>query len=181
MDLTDEVLVRRVLDGDRSAYRILVDRHYNRCARYAQHMLGTREDAEEAVQDAFLRAYRSLGRYESRQRFGGWLMSIVVNRCRTRGAQRRRRSETFVHSDVALRQAAAGDDPAERTAWREEITRALRRLEPDAREAFLLKHVEELSYEEMSVATGVGISALKMRVKRACDRLRELLEEVHSV
>jgi RNA polymerase sigma-70 factor (ECF subfamily) len=75
----------------------------------------------------------------------------------------------------------AEEHPAERTAWREEIERALSRLDPEQREAFLLKHVEELSYEEMAEITGAGISALKMRVKRACDRLRQLLEEVQRV
>jgi RNA polymerase sigma-70 factor, ECF subfamily len=57
---------------------------------------------------------------------------------------------------------------------------ALQQLRPDQREAFLMKYVEDLSYEEMSQVTGVGVSALKMRVLRACDRLRELLAEVHS-
>ena len=65
-------------------------------------------------------------------------------------------------------------------AWREEIDRALERLRPEQREAFLLKYVEEMGYDEMSQLTGVGVSALKMRVMRACDRLRELLSEVHS-
>lgn len=178
--MTDAALVRRVLEGDASAYGILVDRYYERCTRFARHMLGNREDAEEVVQDTFVRAYRSLGRYEDQQRFSAWLMRILVNRCRTAGARRQRRERTFVHADVAL-QEAAEDHPAERAAWREEIARALSRLERDQREAFLLKHVEELSYEEMTEITGAGISALKMRVKRACDRLRELLEEVYSV
>jgi RNA polymerase sigma-70 factor (ECF subfamily) len=69
--------------------------------------------------------------------------------------------------------------PAERSAVREEIQRAVDQLEPGQREAFVLKHVEELSYEEMAELTGVGVSALKMRVMRACERLREMLEEVH--
>ncbi|HEU4643438.1 MAG TPA: RNA polymerase sigma factor [Gemmatimonadaceae bacterium] len=180
MDMTDAALVQCVLKGDVTAYGILVDRHYERCSRYARHMLGNREDAEEVVQDAFVRAFRSLSRYEDRERFGAWLLRILVNRCRTAGARRQRRERTFVREEHALA-AAAEEHPAERTAWREEIDRALTRLEPEQREAFLLKHVEELSYEEMSKLTGVGISALKMRVKRACDRLRELLEEVQSV
>jgi RNA polymerase sigma-70 factor (ECF subfamily) len=75
---------------------------------------------------------------------------------------------------------AAEDHPAERSAWREEIDRALNRLRPEQREAFLLKYVEELGYEEMSQLTGAGISALKMRVMRACDRLRELLSDVRD-
>jgi RNA polymerase sigma-70 factor (ECF subfamily) len=178
--MTDAALVRRFLDGDKDAFAILVDRHYDRCARYARHMLGNREDAEEAVQDAFVRAYRSLGRYEDRQRFAGWLMRILVNRCRTAGARRQRRARTFVPAELALPDAVE-EHPAERAAWREEIERALTRLDREQREAFLLKHVEELSYGEMSEITGVGISALKMRVKRACDRLRQLLEEVQRV
>ena len=76
--------------------------------------------------------------------------------------------------------SASEEHPAEQGAWREEIDRALQRLRPEQREAFLLKYVEELGYDEMSRLTGVGVSALKMRVMRACDRLRELLSEVHS-
>ena len=63
----------------------------------------------------------------------------------------------------------------------EEVERALARVEPEQREAFLLKYVEQLSYEEISELTGVGVSALKMRVKRACDRLRQLLDPTRSL
>ena len=180
MDMTDSALVRRVLDGDSDAYTILVDRYYDRYARFAVHMLGNREDAEEALQDAFLRAYKALPRYEERERFAAWLFRLLVNRCRTAAGPRRRREQMFIASDVAMMSASVrpGVDDA---AWREEISRALAQLPADQREAFLLKHVEDLSYEEISEITGVGISALKMRVKRACARLRELLQEVHSV
>jgi RNA polymerase sigma-70 factor (ECF subfamily) len=140
-------------------------------------MLGNREDAEEALQDAFTRAYRSLPRCEDPDRFGAWLFRILVNRCRTMGARRGRRLRTFVSDDLALHEAAE-EHPAERSAWREEIERALSRLRPEQREAFLLKYVEDMGYDEMSQLTGVGVSALKMRVMRACDRLRELLSDV---
>jgi RNA polymerase sigma-70 factor (ECF subfamily) len=76
---------------------------------------------------------------------------------------------------------AAEEHPAEREAWREEIDRALKLLDDDQREAFLLKHVEDMGYEEMATLTGVGVSALKMRVKRACERLRAMLQEVQGV
>ena len=177
---SDAPIVARVLRGDVEAYAELVGRYRDRYARYAMHMLGNREDAEEALQDAFTRAYRSLARCEDPARFGAWLFRILVNRCRTLGARRGRRARTFVVDDAALLDAAE-DHPAERTAWREEISRALQQLRPDQREAFLLKYVEEMGYDEMSRLTGVGVSALKMRVMRACDRLRELLSEVHSV
>ena len=81
----------------------------------------------------------------------------------------------MVLDEAVLDQAAAaeGSDPELRDA----IERALARLEPGQREAFLLKHVEQLTYEEMAEATGAGVSALKMRVQRACDRLQILLKE----
>ena len=176
---SDAVIVSRVLRGDVEAFGVLVGRYRDRYARYAFHMLGNREDAEEALQDAFTRAYRSLARCEDPERFGAWLFRILINRCRTLGARRGRRAQTFVVDEVAILEAAE-DHPAERTAWREEIDRALERLRADQREAFVLKYVEEMGYDEMSELTGVGVSALKMRVMRACERLRELLSEVHS-
>jgi RNA polymerase sigma-70 factor (ECF subfamily) len=176
---SDAVIVARVLRGDVHAYAELVARYRDRYARYALHMLGNREDAEEALQDAFTRAYRSLARCDDPERFGAWLFRILVNRCRTAGARRGRRARTFVTDEAALLEASE-EHPATAAAWREEIDHALARLRRDQREAFLLKYVEELGYEEMSQLTGVGISALKMRVMRACERLRELLSEVHS-
>jgi RNA polymerase sigma-70 factor (ECF subfamily) len=171
----DAALVHRVLDGDVEAFAGLVARHRDRGLRYAAAMLGESTDAEEAVQDAFVRAYRSLGKCREPDRFGAWFLRIVVNRCRTRAAVRRRAGAVFVRDDAALERAAApaGADPE----WREEITRALAQLEALQREAFLLKHVEGLEYDEMARLTGAGTSALKMRVKRACDHLRAFLQE----
>jgi RNA polymerase sigma-70 factor (ECF subfamily) len=178
-DASDGVLVRRVLAGDVRAYAGLVARYRERFGRFAVHMLGNREDAEEALQDAFVRAFRSLARCDDPERFGSWLFRILVNRCRTHGARRARRGRTLVHDDAALNGAAV-THPAEHLAWREALAWAVGRLGAPYREAFLLKYVEELSYEEMAEITGAGVSALKMRVKRACDRLRELLEGVHA-
>jgi RNA polymerase sigma-70 factor (ECF subfamily) len=179
-DDSDAAVVGRVLAGDSRAYALLVARYRAQFGRYAVRMLGSPEDAEEALQDAFVRAYRSLARCDDPERFGSWLFRILANRCRTAGTRRGRRDKTFVRDELAILDAAE-EHPAERNAWREEIQRALMRLDDDHREAFLLKHVEELGYEEISELTGVGVSALKMRVKRACERLRVLLQEVHGV
>lgn len=173
---SDAALVARVLAGDASSYALLVARYRDRYLRFARHMLGNREDAEEALQDAFTRAYRSLPRCDDPSRFGAWLFRILVNRCRTAGARRARRAQTFVHDESALLDAST-EHPAEQVMWREEIARALSQLRTEQREAFLLKYVEDLGYDEMSHLTGVGVSALKMRVLRACDRLRTLLTE----
>ncbi|HET7458821.1 MAG TPA: RNA polymerase sigma factor [Gemmatimonadaceae bacterium] len=178
--MTDAMLVRRVLDGDPGAFTTLVDRHAAACLRFATRMLGNREDAEDATQETLLRAYRSLGRYEERDVFRTWLFSILVNRCRTAAAQRSRRERRFVSGDAAI-DAATVPAEAEAVEMRAEVARAVAALEPDQREAFLLKHVEQLSYEEMAAVTGAGVSALKMRVKRACERMHVLLTEVSDV
>ena len=174
--MTDDMLVRRVLDGDTAAFTTLVDRHAAACTRFATRMLGNREDAEDATQETFLRAYRSLARYEERQAFRTWLFQILINRCRTAAVRRQRRHRMFLVDDSAI--AAASVRPAvDAGDLRAELKRAIDALDPDQREAFLLKHVEQLSYDEMAAATGIGVSALKMRVKRACDRMQWVLRE----
>src|SRR5256885_17073880 len=98
----DAEVVRRVRAGDTGAYGALVARYRDRLARYAVHMLGNREDAEEALQDAFVRAYRSLERCDDAARFGAWLYGILVNRCRTTGARAAKRGRVFVRDEAAL-------------------------------------------------------------------------------
>jgi RNA polymerase sigma-70 factor (ECF subfamily) len=177
--MNDAEIVRRVRAGDTAAFAVLVARYRDRLGRYAVHMLGDREDAEEVVQDAFVRAYRSLARCEE-ERFGPWLFGILVNRCRTAGRRATRRHRLFVRDDVTLARtpAARAADGAE---WDDTIRWALGQLAPALREAFLLKHVEDMEYDAMARYTGAGVSALKMRVKRARDRLRTLLTEVKRV
>lgn len=162
--------------GDVRAFASLVDAYYARCLRFALHMLSSRADAEEAVQDTFVRVYRALPRYEEREAFEPWLFRILANRCRSTGARERRRADVIEYGDVPERATLAQHDSA--IAWREEIGVALSALPVEQREAFLMRHVEDLSYEDMSLATGAGVSALKMRVKRACDALRARLSEV---
>ncbi|MHB0947949.1 MAG: RNA polymerase sigma factor [Gemmatimonadaceae bacterium] len=176
--VSDSEYVNRVLAGDVDAFAQLVDRYYDRCARFAVRMLGNRDDAEDALQTTFLRAYRALDRYQERAKFSAWLYRILVNQCRSFAARRSHREKLFVRDEDSL----LGATDEHRTAWTREseewVQRVLGELEPLLREAFLLKHVEELSYEEMSALTGASVSALKMRVKRACDRLRERWDEI---
>ncbi len=173
-DPTDAELIAEILGGRADAYGVLVARYRDRYARYATRMLGNRDEAEEALQGAFVRAYRALPKCSDPNRFGAWLHQIVVNECRTYGRRRGNRARRFVGDAEAMANAAV-EDPASDQALGDAIERAVARLEPEQREAFLLKHVEDLSYEEMSRITGAGVSALKMRVKRACERLREML------
>lgn len=175
---SDGAVVRRVLGGDVEAFAVLVARHKERGARIALSCLGDRDEAEEALQDAFVRAYRGLRGCREPERFGAWFLQILVNRCRTRGALRQRRGAVFVRDEIELERAASpvGQRSADEDL-REDINRALARLDPLMREAFVLKHVEGMDYEEMSRLVKASVPALKMRVKRACDRLRVMLQE----
>ena len=172
-DSTDAELVARALAGEAEAYTALVHRHYDPCARYARRMLGNLEDAEDVVQEVFLRAYLALGRYREQDRFRAWLFSILVNQCRTQARGRARRLRRFVSDN-----GADAIDPAARDGVElgDALQLVLETLEPLLRVALLLKYGEDLEYEEMSRLTGSSISALKMRVKRARDAVRPQLE-----
>lgn len=176
---SDAALVAQVIAGDGEAFALLLRRYRDAHVRFATRMLGNRDDADEALQSAFLRAFRSLAKCAEPERFGAWLYRIVVNECRTLAARRAHRERSLVRDPATLGTLAERDDPVGSDALREEIQHALDCLTPEHREAFVLKHVEELSYEEMAEVTGVGVSALKMRVKRSCQRLQELLEEAY--
>jgi RNA polymerase sigma-70 factor (ECF subfamily) len=172
---TRSLLIHAARSGDVRAFATLVDTYYARCLRFALHMLASRDDAEEAVQDTFVRVYRALPKYEDREAFEPWLFRILANRCRTAGGRARRHADVVEYGDVPERPTAHAEDEA--FAWREAIQGALAALPREQREAFLMRHVEDLSYEDMSTVTGARVSALKMRVKRACDAMRALLSE----
>jgi RNA polymerase sigma-70 factor, ECF subfamily len=139
-------------------------------------MLGSVEDAEDATQESMVRAFRALHRFDHSTSFRSWLLAILVNRCRTARYARIRR-EMRVMPSAGLFDQIPDPRSGDGLELHDAIGQALAELDVEQREAFLLKHVEELSYDEMTAITGVGVSALKMRVKRACDRLRERLED----
>lgn len=168
----DEEIVGRVLDGDREAYALLVKRHQTRLFRFALGMVGSHDAAADITQDSLVKAYTGLSGCRDPQRFGAWVRRIVRNRCLDYLKDLRRQnvpidSETF----------AAGDaDETETLVYRDELRRtvtdALERLPAAQREAFLLKHLEDRSYEEMADMLDASVSALKMRVKRAREALQ---------
>ncbi len=173
----DRELVNGVREGDVGAFEMLVARYRDAYTRFAVRMTGSALDADDVMQSVWMRAFRNIGACKNPDRFGAWLYQIVVNECRTFTTRRALRDNRFVDDSSETLAALQVAEPD--VALRDEIQKALDCLPADQREAFALKHVEELSYEQMSEITGVGVSALKMRVSRACERLRELLEGVH--
>ena len=175
-DESDATLQQRVLAGEREVYARLVERYRDRLGRYATRMLGNRADAEEALQDTFVRAFRSLANCNRDGGFGPWVFAILVNRCRTVAARRARTDGVMVAGSPAL-ELASVEHSEERDALRDAIGWALRQLPTEQREAFLLRHVEDLSYDTMETMTGVRAASLRMRVYRAREELRKLLAE----
>jgi RNA polymerase sigma-70 factor (ECF subfamily) len=166
----DAVVVNRVLSGDREAYAILVRRYQSGLYRHARCMGMDHDTALDHVQDAFVRAYTSLAECRDRDRFRTWLFRILRNRCLDHLKNIRRRHVSV--DSVTLAQEAGSAATEARAALRD----AFRSLSPVLREAFLLKHRDGCSYEEIAERTGASVSALKMRVHRARDLLRAHLE-----
>jgi RNA polymerase sigma factor (sigma-70 family) len=171
----DGEIVRAVLAGDRERYAQLVERYRDRYARYAARMLGSADAAEDAVQDAFVRAFDQLAQCKDPNKFVGWFFLILRNRC----FAERRRSRTEASLEAAESVAAADrtDGGAETAERRRALQIALLALTPDQREVFVLKHVEGLSYGEIAERLSTSVPSLKMRMHRAYDRLREELRD----
>lgn len=167
-------LVERAAHGEPQAFAALVEHCYPRGLRFAQHMLGNREDAEEALQDTFVRVHDNLSRFRLDTAFDPWFFRILANRCRTLAAKRKRHHEIIEYSDTPPEGVFEDRSAFE---WRAEVGQALATLPEEQREAFLLRHVEEMSYEEMATITGVRQATMRMRVSRACDALRSRLQE----
>jgi len=173
----DAATISRAKLGDIDAFTAIVEAYYARCLRFGRGVLRNPDDAEDVVQETFIRLYRALPRYEERQRFEPWLFHILGNCCRTANKSGHRRDVIHTRDDRAMARTAAPDvSPARDEAeWADAVRRALAEVPVYNREIFLLHYIEGFSYEEIERMTGVRRSALKMRVKRASDLLRALL------
>lgn len=172
---SDGEVVARVLGGQGEAFGLLIRRYEPGLLRFARRLLGSPDDAEDAVAESFVRAYRHLSGCRDRSNLRAWLYGIVANRCKTYLARSR---TAHVPLDGAPSVAAPGHGVAV-LEHREEfalVERALARIPSEQREAFLLKHVEGMSYTEMAAVTARCIGALKMRVYRAREALLKALD-----
>ena len=179
------VLVRAAKGGDDGAFNELVRRYDRNVFRIAQHITQNREDAEDVVQDAFLKAYTNLQQFQEQSKFYTWLVRIAVNEALMK--LRRRRPERTVSLDEDIQ---VGEDsvPREVADWspnpeqnynqaelREILTRTIQGLPPGFRTVFILRDVEGLSTEETADALELSIPAVKSRLLRARLQLRERL------
>ncbi len=170
----DQAVIDRVLAGDRNAFGSLIQRYSDPLYRHAVGMTGSPDVAEDILQVSFIKAYNHLS--EVRGRFDAWVFRIVANGCKDWLKNIRRTHLSYEEDD----QASGYETPEEeldRGELRSDLDRALSALPASLREAFVMKHVEGRSYEEMAVLLDTTVGALKMRVHRAREALQALLEE----
>jgi RNA polymerase sigma-70 factor, ECF subfamily len=188
MDADDRLATALAEDLDR-AFEALVVVHQDRLYTIALRMLGDRSDAEEAAQDAFVRAYRALSGYEATRirelRLRGWLTTIVLNRCRTIAGRRAARGPRPLSIDAeASRPVAEPESPAaavpsevaERHAERDRWAARLVELPLPYRTALILRHVDGLSYPEVARTLGRPEGTVKAQVHRGIAMLRAMLD-----
>ncbi len=170
--------VARARAGDEGAFRVLVERHAHAVFRLAFRLTGNEHDAEDVVQEAFLKAYRQIGQFEERSQFGSWLHRIAANCAYDLLRSRQRRSEDPIagaDGDDPLALPAPAPSPERLAASREideRVARALRRLSAQERAAFLLRHREGFSLREIGAVLGCDTDAVKQSVCRAVRKLR---------
>ncbi len=176
---TADVLALRARDGEAGAFTALVEHMHPRALRFAAQMTGGGQaDVEDIVQDTWIRTFRALPRYDASRSFESWFFTILANCCRSLRVKLRRWQLRAQPLDDQMQDEAI--DPLIATSTRSDVARvhrALATLPAMQRETFLLHHVEGFSYEEIAEITGVGVSACKMRAKRAMDAVRGLLRE----
>lgn len=179
----ERFLVRRAVQGDRDAQDTLFQRYRSRLYRLALRLLHSKEDAEDAVQDALLSAYRNISSFEGRSLFSTWLTRIVVNAALVRMRRQRARPELFLQ-DVSPEEQVSMDakcvdlrpDPEQAYASVETrllVEDALEDLSPSIRWAFQLRELQDLSNSEAAEVAGIELGAFKSRISRARSQLAE--------
>ena len=174
---SDQDVISRVSAGDRDAFAMLIGRYSDPLYRHALGMTGSPDVAEDILQTSFIKAYQHLN--EVRGRFDAWLFRIVANGCKD-WLKNIRRSHLSYDEDDQPSGYSSPDEDLDRTELRSDLDTALAKLAPSLREAFIMKHVEGRSYEEMADLLGTTVGALKMRVHRAREALQALLEEKYA-
>ncbi len=177
-DEPDDILIAGAQQGDRRAFGALTTRHRDAIYGFACRMLGDREQAFDASQETFIKAWTGLGKFDTGRPFKPWLFAIAAHVCTD--MLRRRRAPTVSLDDPQVGQPAAGvgTNPEHALAGRdtaERIAGGLAELSAEQRLALVLKHVQGFSYEEISEMTGQPVNTLKSHVHRARGRLAEII------
>ena len=185
MDLSDEELVARAREGDRPAFALLVERHSVSVYNLTLRIVGNREDAEEAAQDVFVRAYRSLDRFRGDSRFSTWIYRIAVNVSLSSARRSRRDISTTSLSEpedsedgLPMQLPDPSANPAERfeqAEFRNHVREMVAAMPPIYSAVISMYHMQSLSYDEIAEALELPIGTVKARLFRARAALRKLI------
>jgi len=183
--IDESVLVEQAREGDTRAFGELVRRYEGKIFRLAQHVTQNREDAEDVLQETFMKAYEHLDQFKGDSKFYTWIVRIAVNQALMK--LRRRRTDRSVSldetidtgEDTVVREIASWEEDPEQRFSREELGEildgAIQSLDPLYRSVFVLRDIDELSTEETADALGLSVPAVKSRLLRARLQLREKL------
>lgn len=172
--MTDSAAVRRARTGDGEAFRLLVERHSHAIFLMAWRLTGSEHDADEVVQETFLRAWRRLHSFGERASFGTWLTTIAVH-CAV-DVRRARKEQRFADVETAPSPDPLPDRLFFSAEIRAHVMRAMEELTANEKTAFILRHFDGMTTEEIGHVLGVGISAVKHTTFRAVQKLRVSLE-----
>ena len=174
VDTDDAAVAARCLAGDANAFEAIVTRYQRGLFNVALRMLGNYEDARDATQAAFIKAYEHLDTFDREQRFFSWLYRILKNECLN--VLRGRRPSEAVSLGL---QAADGEDPVEVRERHQAVQGALMALTVEYREVVVLRHFTDLSYDEIAATLGIPAKTVKSRLYSARQQLGERLVEWH--
>lgn len=172
-DADDLVVVRRCLAGDRDAFQPIVERYHRVLFNVAFRILGNREEASDATQDAFVKIYQTLPRFDQNRRFYSWMYRILVNECLN--AKRARRPSEPLGADLVAEGSPAAT--LESAQQRGRVHAAILSLSPEYRAVIALRHFAAMSYEDMSVALNVPVKTVRSRLYSARQRLAAHLQD----
>lgn len=187
-DLTDEQLMLRVQEGHVASFDLLVERYKDRLFNYLLRLTGSRDDAEEVAQEAFVKAFIHAEKYKTIAKFSTWLYTIATNLVRNRMRSRSRAPQIFSlwgrgGSDESeekvidvLDPGRSPDDKVNDVELSEIINRAVKKVPEKYRTCFVLREINQLSYEEIAAVTGLKLGTVRSRINRARNCFRQIVE-----
>jgi RNA polymerase sigma-70 factor (ECF subfamily) len=182
LSVTDNQIIQEIRKGDSRKYALLVDRHKDRAFTLALRLVGDRSEAEELVQDGFLRAYRNLDQFRGDAKFSTWLYRIVYNLCMTKVSRRRSRHVTFdvqdeIHKDMLVEdEETTFDERLENEEFQQVVVDEVNELPEKYRIAVTLFYLQEMSYEEMTEVLGLPLGTVKTNLFRGRNLLRQRVQ-----
>ena len=185
-ELDDAQLVRQHLGGDPQAFGVLVDRYQTRLLNFVHRTIGDRERAEDLVQEAFIRVFRHLHRFDQTKKFSTWVYTIASNLAKNELRNRSRNPLVYFqtmrdawdadHRPLQFEDPGPRpDDEFRRRHLREAIDRCVARLPVHHREVFVLREIEGRSYQEIAEITGCNLGTVKSRLNRARNSFAQLI------